>query len=320
MLYPKTRIPGHILCLSPSPGDAFPTMIGHVPSEYNIKFSTLYYDEKTGKINGNDPNEVVYNFCRNEKVDVVMTHPQPFQEMICSQEWIKTLSKTSIAVCFIWYDAIVYPHLVNEMSKYAYNIILDDMHFKTEHNKDKTIHLWTPFALEIKKPENDRDINVSFLGSVDCPQRYKGLEYLYSKNIPVFHVGSTPWNKVHHNNWINFMSRTKISINFSNTRFFQDGSSQMKGRVFESMMCGAMLIESENNQTPTFFEPGKDMVFYSTHEDLEEKIRYYLENERERIRIATNGLYKCITKYNIENWWRRVLQSLLSRNKKRILI
>jgi hypothetical protein len=317
MIKPKNSEFAHLLYVSPAPGDAFPSMSKGFPPDFTVRTSTLFYDENTGTIDGKEINSVIYQFCEDNRVDLILISPQPFQDMVCKWDWIKRLGNTGATIGFIWYDAAVYPHLVNEMSQYAYNIILDNMFF-TGDMPEKNLCIWTPFDIQTKSPEYARDIDVCFLGSVDCQQREEALRFLYSKNIPVFHVGSTPWNKVHYDNWCYFMRRAKISLNFSHTRFFKDSSSQMKGRIFESMLCGAMVIENTNEQTPVFFEPDQDMVFYTTHEDLLKKIEYYLENEDERLNIAKNGYTKCIEKYTLSQWWKIVLNKLIFKNRKRI--
>jgi len=76
------------------------------------------------------------------------------------------------------------------------------------------------------------------------------------------------------------------------------------------MALGAMLLESENPQVAFFFEDGIDYVSFSSKEDLLEKIRYYLKNSEERVRIAKNGRRKMKMFYNPDNYWEKILEQV----------
>jgi len=68
----------------------------------------------------------------------------------------------------------------------------------------------------------------------------------------------------------------------------------MKGdlnmRVFEVMSCGTMLLTDRiSNGLLDLFEDRKHLVTYKNEEELDELVRYYLENDDERERIALKG-------------------------------
>lgn len=60
-------------------------------------------------------------------------------------------------------------------------------------------------------------------------------------------------------------------------------------RLFEATGVGALLMTEAAPNLPKLFEPGREVVAYDDADDLVEKARYYLENEREREEIASAG-------------------------------
>lgn len=82
------------------------------------------------------------------------------------------------------------------------------------------------------------------------------------------------------------LNDSKIGVNFS---LSANQSQQLKGRVWETLLCGALLLEQENEQILEYFEPNVDFVFFSTPLELKEKILYFLSNPLELNRIALCG-------------------------------
>src|SRR5262249_8833567 len=100
--------------------------------------------------------------------------------------------------------------------------------------------------------------------------------------------------------------RSRIVLNFAKTGW--EGGIQVKGRVFEATLCGALLLEEANVQIKKWFEPGKDYVPFLALDDLVEKVHYYPGHEDERARIARNGWKKATRLYNARRFWGRVLE------------
>lgn len=298
----------HILCVSDSEGDAL-SSIGYFPSGMQIRYTSLYYNRETLEINGNNADDEVRRFCESNKVDLIITIPQPHVDVVCNFKWISDLHK-KIPVVIMWYDANVYADKVREMSQFGTQIVLDDHHFKC----DNVLPLWTPLPVTPGFPEDKRDIDVYFTGKIDDHQRVDVINFLLEEGVPLQVTGSNDWNKVSFCAMYSNMRRAKLVINFSANRL--GSGHHFKGRVLEAMMSGAMVLESENDQTTMYFEPGKDFIMWDTKEDLLLKIRYYLLNEQERRNIATNGQNKCISELNIKKWWRLVFDKAIKQKNR----
>ena len=90
---------------------------------------------------------------------------------------------------------------------------------------------------------------------------------------------------------IKMYSRSKINLGFSvvgNTHKTDNPIRQVRLRDFEIPMCGGFYLMEYLPEIETFYEIGKEIVCFSTKEELVEKVQYYLKHpdEREKIRWA----------------------------------
>jgi len=158
--------------------------------------------------------------------------------------------------------------------------------------------------------ELNKDIDVSFIGDLNKGNRKEYLEFLQQNgiNVEIYGAGS-PNGKVSFSKMVEILNRSKISLNFSdifdNDKFsyykkINNRVKQNKGRVVEVCMGGALLMTEDS--------PGlKDIInienisLFSSKEELLEKIKFYLQNENERIKKSTNAQNEVIDKYEALN-------------------
>ena len=63
-------------------------------------------------------------------------------------------------------------------------------------------------------------------------------------------------------------------------------------RVLNIMGCGGFVLSNYQEELAEYFVPGEECVIYESLEDLYEKVRFYLNNDAERRRVAHNGFEK----------------------------
>lgn len=153
-----------------------------------------------------------------------------------------------------------------------------------------------------------RDVNVCFAGSLGrYPDRRDMLARLKDLGIDVVSDGGDEHRYMTIEGYVGLLNRSKISLNFSQT---PEGVHQMKGRVIESMLCGALVLESENDVTPRYFEPYRHYVPFTDAGDLVAKVRRYLADDDARQEILSAAKAHVIRHHSERIWWRHILNEL----------
>ena len=138
---------------------------------------------------------------------------------------------------------------------------------------------WFPLWCRIDaEPASDRDIPVVFRGSIDPRVNPKRAEFLRAL------ADLTPIDTAA-GSFCDVFKRAKIVVN-------QAIQGDVNFRVFEAMMCGAMLLTPriENGQHD-LFQPGVHLAEYTDNDaqDAAAKIAYFLNHDEERQKIARAG-------------------------------
>lgn len=85
---------------------------------------------------------------------------------------------------------------------------------------------------------------------------------------------------------------------------------QIKARHFEIPACGGFVISSLADDIENYFEPNKEMVFYKNLDDLIGKIKYYLEHNEERRKIAESSYQRVIKHHTYEKRFSEIFQKI----------
>jgi hypothetical protein len=144
------------------------------------------------------------------------------------------------------------------------------------------------------KVNNHRNIDFNFIGSVGSYRSYRReyLEYISELKYQSF-IGSfdSRGDQLSRKDFLKVLGESKISINFSMTH---SAEFQLKGRVWETMLSGSMLLEQDNDQIKQFFTEGIHYVSFTSKFELKQKLLHYLDYDSERIRIAHAGQTRAI--------------------------
>jgi spore maturation protein CgeB len=149
----------------------------------------------------------------------------------------------------------------------------------------KVPSFWLPFSVDIdiyKKLNTSKDIDI-LTSSTQRRDVYPNRPKI-NKLIKKMKLRSIQ-KRVIHKNYVKSINISKICI--ISTNVFN--SPNMKFTEFTS--CGSfVLCDKPADFDQLGFKDGYHLVLYSGMRDLEEKIRYYLKNEKEREIIAKNGM------------------------------
>jgi spore maturation protein CgeB len=93
----------------------------------------------------------------------------------------------------------------------------------------------------------------------------------------------------------NILRKSKITITGHITPVAGQYANNM--RLYEATGMGALLITDYKKNLADIFEPDKEVVTYRNPAECVEKIKYYLENEKEREKIAKAGQRRTLKEY-----------------------
>jgi glycosyltransferase involved in cell wall biosynthesis len=79
------------------------------------------------------------------------------------------------------------------------------------------------------------------------------------------------------------------AINSYKIHFNKNIADDINYRTFETTGCGTFLLTNYTPGLEKLFDIGKEIVVYNDLNDLDNKVKYYLENEEEREKIAKSG-------------------------------
>jgi spore maturation protein CgeB len=169
--------------------------------------------------------------------------------------------------------------------------------------------MWVPQDENVFKIDGVKDIDVCFVGTTNgYPTRKHYLNHLNYRGVPLYVSGGQREHALTIEGYAEVLRRSRISINFPDK---SDGTIQAKCRIYESMLCGAMLLEKENNAISRWFTPMEDYVPFVNEDDLIDKIGYYLSRPQEMLQITLRALNKMRSNYSSKNWWVTVYEKAI---------
>lgn len=165
---------------------------------------------------------------------------------------------------------------------------------------DETVHR----PVELSTEDKERfSCEVGFIGTYE-KERAESMLFLaeHGMRIVVWGNGWSEWENKHQNlvvknepllgeNYVKAINATKINLCFLRKL----NRDQVTNRSAEIPACGAFMIAERTEQHKEMFQENAEAVFFSTNEELLEKVQYYLSHEEERKAIAAAGRKRCET-------------------------
>ncbi|HYF10032.1 MAG TPA: glycosyltransferase [Candidatus Paceibacterota bacterium] len=259
--------------------------------------------------------------CLSEKPDLIILQCHSLDGVSGpTKATLKVITeRLRIPIVSVWSDSEThYFGISDEIAEFAALTVVwdsNEAYKKDSKLSDRYAALWTPYDTRVFSDMGlPRDIDVCFAGTIEGahPEREEMIKALREAGINVVTLGSNKdvLKKVSIQEYASVLQRAKISLNFSKTT---TGLVQLKGRVFEAMFCGAMLLEQEGTETRRFFKEGEEYVEFKDTEDLIAKVKQYLADDAARERVAKSGQRAALEKYSPRKYWmevfRRVLQN-----------
>ena len=111
--------------------------------------------------------------------------------------------------------------------------------------------------------------------------------------------------------YVPLYQRAKIGFNVHNRGKYTVGGY----RLYELPANGVLQISDGDEFLERFFRVGDEIVGYSSADELIDKIRYYLANEEERVRIARNAYRRVLRDYRVQHLLHRVVDIIEHANE-----
>ncbi|MCL4512948.1 MAG: glycosyltransferase [Candidatus Eremiobacteraeota bacterium] len=303
-------------------------LVGSLESTGLATHECFYYDEYY-YLHQKQGDEALLSLCSERKPDLIFLNwfPWPVDGFNLKLSTIYRLrANLQLPIVAIWWDS-VWPQVMNMAeclsSIISFNIVVDSRtaFLHMTKNPEKYLPLWPPQDTRIYCDcSNQRDIDISFVGNRESyPDRVLGLETIRKSGIPIFESGGRGKGMLSVKEYASIFMRSKITLNFSKSwgqyaeqrerggfrKLKNLALYQCKGRVFEATLCGAMLLEQENPEISSWFEPMVDYVPFN-EKDCVEKIKYYLLHDNERLKIAKSGWRKATENYSSTKFWAEI--------------
>ncbi len=214
-------------------------------------------------------------------------------------------------IAYVWLDTRILVHDAAYPAIADVNVMLD----ATEFDLPNAWPVFTPKNPAWFRdpgrldPEWTRPIDVSVLGEMRFLRQRKDLlpRLQQERRLRIHAPGSSatdPARRLSNEDYARVFQQSKISLALS-----KDRVRQLKGRLIEIPLCGAMLLADINPYIDRYFAPFREYVPFRDYEDLIGLCRYYLEHEDERAAIALAGSRKANRFYSAQVFW----QSLFAR-------
>ena len=105
------------------------------------------------------------------------------------------------------------------------------------------------------------------------------------------------------------------AINSYKIHFNKNIADDINYRTFETTGCGTFLITNYTPGLEKLFDIGKEIVVYNDLNDLDNKVKYYLENEEEREKIANAGYERSKTDHTYYERAKTLVDIINNNNK-----
>lgn len=148
--------------------------------------------------------------------------------------------------------------------------------------------------------------DVVFVGHAEADDRVGYTRALVDAGLSLSVYGSSQWEKlplpqdasclriekpIYGEAYRKILAASKICLSF----FSRANRDQYTRRVFEIPAVGGFLMAERTPVMESLYTEDKEAVYFSSADELVDKCRFYLNNERSRRRIADAGYIRCTT-------------------------
>jgi spore maturation protein CgeB len=256
-------------------------------------------------------NAEVLRLCAENQFDLVFSMAQNYVSAQTLSE-IRSVSKVSPILVYHSHDNNFSPGVLKpqgfEAIMRAYDVVFTTKSMNVEKyqalGQPQAYYLPSAFEPAVHHPISDtysrfeRDkFAVTFVGTYDR-SREPLLDAVGWKNL---HVWGDHWKKfprfehqrsniypkaVYFFEYSDILSHSQVVLGLLR----EEAGDRHTQRTFEIPACGALQIAPRNEEILSYFKEDKEIVCFSSNEELTSKVEFYLKHESKRREIAKKGL------------------------------
>jgi len=214
-----------------------------------------------------------------------------------------------------------------------YFALFSDYYLTSEKNPSyfledgiKNIFFWYGVDTNFFKPLNlEKTQDVSFVGT-PMVDRYNYLKFLLENkiNLRIFSGGwgiYPDFKKIYggpltNEDYLKKINETKLNLCFSKGFLAAKKNNQFKARIFEVSACKSFLLLENYPDLKYYFKKNYNKIIFKTQEELLEKIKYYLENTKEREELTEYFYNEVLKNYSLEKQFEKLLKILFKEKNK----
>lgn len=261
--------------------------------------------------------ESLVTLCRQNKFDWLFV----LSENYLDPEYLETIRKENhgILITFHSHDNLFCNGILKSKQFFDSLKLYDVVFTNKTQNVSRYLELGAPrsyFVASAYEPTIHQPIakekslygnmfDVTFVGTYDG-SRDKYLEAVGWNRLHVWGNGWTRYSAyfanrgeitpraVYANEFADVVSHSRINLGLLR----EEADDRHTIRTFEIPACGGLQLAPRNDEILSFFDENKEIVCFSSLDELKDKVDYLLTHETERRKIAEAGYYRCVESGN----------------------
>jgi hypothetical protein len=277
------------------------------------KVTTFHFDAYSQlMLKPADP--ILLSLCEKNRPDFIclVIYKKPgFDLTVPTFETLAILNhKMKIPVMSVWGD-LQNESIVEDLLPYTNFNVYTAAHSVVDTISDQsTFHYtWVPKDESVFYNQGmSRIIPLLYAGS-SRQERTDIIEFIKDNGIDIMVTGGERQEHLKTRVYASLLNQAQINLSFS--RAGDPPIHVVNARAFETMLCGAMLLEQYSTELELFYKPFVDYVPYSGTSDIIDKIQFYQKHADARLAIAKNGHDKTKRLYSAKRFWKMVITKMM---------
>ncbi len=290
--------------------------------------SLIVFDpqQQTYNLGKNGMNKAFLEVVEKEKPDYIffwlMYPPEFYLETLGK---IKLVSPNTKVLNFFGDDDILFEIYTKYLANFVDYPLASHMEHFWKYKENNIPNAFSTFGVNtdnFKPLKLKKKYDVTFIGT-PIEDRAEMIKHLVDNGVKVNIFGGGWYKypelakyyggKVSTEEMVKIINESKINLNFSKTI---GGKTGFKAKVFELCACNSFLLSEYFTGYTNYLAENKEIITFKDKKDLLDKVKFYLENDKEREKIAEAAYKKVVKNYSIEEEFKNIFEAISKIEKK----